>query len=266
MIIEPVAAEADGCQIESTNEILALIDKLNIELANGSILKPSVVNINVGSKEGKKSMNESNVKKSLKTVNKKSFVKNDIRSYGVSGVKTENEIDNKEAVKSQVEQIRSSKPSSGVIPDIGERMRAGRLIDKLYNDEAIVVSEPEIIDTKIQKDGMTIVGSDVVSLFPSLKNIESARLARHAVLQSKVEFSNIDYLKALRYIHIVGGRDLLSRAGLSRISPVWRGKRGDLITVGGEKSRDQTMWKDTNKEIKEFGKEFTKIALKIRKL
>ena len=66
---------------------------------------------------------------------------------------------------------------------------------------------------------MCIVGSDVVSLFPSLKNIETGRLARHAILQSKVMIENFDYKMGLRYIKIVGGDALLNKAQLLRLSP-----------------------------------------------
>lgn len=53
----------------------------------------------------------------------------------------------------------------------------------------------------------------------------------------------------LRYIKIVGGDALLSKAKLQRLSPRWLGKREDLTTVGGSKSKDPKSWKDTNKNI-----------------
>ena len=85
----------------------------------------------------------------------------------------------------------------------------------------------------------------MVSLFPSLKNIETARLTRHAILESEIEFENINYHKALRYISIVGGKDLLKKSGLGHLAPTWLGDREDLMAVGGKKAGDGSNWRDT---------------------
>ena len=88
--------------------------------------------------------------------------------------------------------------------------------------------------TKQRESGLSIVGSDVKSSFPSLSNVETARLARGAILNSKVDFENEDLHKALKYIYVVGGRDLINKVGLSRLSPRWLGERPDLLRVSGE--------------------------------
>ena len=93
------------------------------------------------------------------------------------------------------------------------------------------------------------VGHDVKSLFPSLKNAESARLTRYAVLQSNVDVENFDHKMALRYIFIVGGRDLISKAKLSRHMPKWLGDREDLTAVGGRKSKSEKSWKDSDRTL-----------------
>ena len=86
-------------------------------------------------------------------------------------------------------------------------------------------------------------------MFPSLKNIETARLARNAILQSTISFSGWDLKKALRYLYIVGGPKFLKRVGLKRVSPRWLGDREDLLTVGGVKSKGDECWEDSEKEI-----------------
>ena len=48
------------------------------------------------------------------------------------------------------------------------------------------------------------------SLFPSLSDIETARLASKAILESEVEFENWDLQMALRYLTILGGKLLRS--------------------------------------------------------
>ena len=54
---------------------------------------------------------------------------------------------------------------------------------------------------------------------------------------------------ALRYIFIVGGRQLINKSGLSRLCPTWKGKRSDLITVGGRKSKQANSWNDSSKSV-----------------
>ena len=88
-------------------------------------------------------------------------------------------------------------------------------MNKTENNKPIHIPEREqTLRKNIQKNGdLAIVGADVVLLFPSLKNIETARLARHAILQSNFNFENIDYHRALQYFKIVGGNELLQKAG-----------------------------------------------------
>ena len=120
-------------------------------------------------------------------------------------------------------------------------------MDKIEKNKPIHIPEPkQTLKPRKQKDGnLAIVGADVVSLFPSLMNIESARLARHAILHSNVKFENVDYHKALQYICIVGGKDLLKKAGLGRLTPTWLGDRADLVSVGGKKSNDSSNWRNS---------------------
>ena len=90
--------------------------------------------------------------------------------------------------------------------------------------ESIKKSDPR---KKQKSDGLSIVGADVCQLFPSLKSLETARMARCAVLKSKVDFCGLDYLKALRYLYVVGGSKFLSKIGLKRVAPKWLGDRAD---------------------------------------
>ena len=71
------------------------------------------------------------------------------------------------------------------------------------------------------QENICVVGSDVSSLFPSIKSIEAARLVRHAKLNSKVQIENFDHFVALRYLFIVGGNDLLCKVRVSRLAPKW---------------------------------------------
>ena len=74
-----------------------------------------------------------------------------------------------------------------------------------------------------------------------MRPLEAARLTRLAVMESKLEFQDVDHIKALRYLYVVGGVELLDPAGISRHTPRWLGKRSDLLTVGGNKT-NQDVW------------------------
>ena len=56
--------------------------------------------------------------------------------------------------------------------------------------------------------GLSVVGTDVEALFPSLPDIESAKVVRCAVKESNIIFNNVDYNRALVYLRLVGGKDL----------------------------------------------------------
>ena len=117
---------------------------------------------------------------------------------------------------------------------------------------------------KQKENWLVIAGADVCQLFPSLKNLKSARMARCAILCSKADFCGWDYLKALRYLYIVGGSKFLKKIGLGRIAPKWLGNCDDLLTVGGSKSKGDTDWKDTEREIFETKKrKFIEAAVKV---
>ena len=97
----------------------------------------------------------------------------------------------------------------------------------------------------IQKEGsgnLIIAGADVEALFPSLSDLESARIAGEAVVESKASFENIDYTTALKYLLIVGGASHLRENKLTKYAPKWLGSRPDLLTVGGEALEETGKW------------------------
>ena len=97
----------------------------------------------------------------------------------------------------------------------------------------------------IQKEGkenVVIAGTDVEALFPSLEDLESARIAADAVMESHVKFENVNYDLALRYLFVVGGKCHLSENGLMRYAPRWLGGRPDLLTIGGEAFSEEGKW------------------------
>ena len=124
-------------------------------------------------------------------------------------------------------------------------MTAPWLSDQILGDDPITLpgNESEVqLGPKQMEDGIAIVGANVCSLFPSLKSVETARLAKKAVLNSKIDFEDVDYQMALKYITLVGGIKLLDRNGLLRVKPKWKGKRENKLTVGGDAAKDESKW------------------------
>ena len=144
----------------------------------------------------------------------------------------------KQYMMNRVNKLREAKIAGSNIPDLKERLIAVGLLDKIEGEDPIrlpgnsTLKRASPVDP--QEPGFVIVGSDVEKLYPSLKPLEGARLARIAIIQSDINIEDVDLTKALRYIYIVGGPELINRAGLNRISPKWMGKRADLLSVTGK--------------------------------
>ena len=82
------------------------------------------------------------------------------------------------------------------------------------------------------------------SLFPSIRDVEAARMARVALERSSLQLENWSVKMALRYLRVVGGKGYLARIGLGKYEPKWIGKREDLIALGGEKTQSEAAWAD----------------------
>ena len=275
-IVEPIAFEETGNEVDSTSDMLARIANINEKLSSK---KPIIDNIEIPPKinvsQAKMNVSEEkvdispammNVSQEMRKIvekpnfkqnsssDKKMYKKGDIRSFmsKQNQLETSSNDDLETKLRERIESLRSKVSKETKIPDIAERMKAGWVTDKLIGDDPFKLPGsklPESLGSKQMEDGLSIVGAVVRSLFPSLQNVEAARLTRLAVLKSKVQFNDIDYHKALRYISIVGGNELIDRAGLWRVRPIWKGGRPDLITVGGDASRDETNWCDSRHDI-----------------
>ena len=98
-------------------------------------------------------------------------------------------------------------------------------------------------------DDYTIVGNDVEALFPSLRDVECARITRRAIETSAMKFENVDIVAALKYLRLVGGDEHINEIGLKRIAPKWLGPRPDLLTLGGEAASEDKKWSKMKKEL-----------------
>ena len=77
------------------------------------------------------------------------------------------------------------------------------------------------------EDELVLVGADVISLFPSMVDIDVANLCYDAVMASKIKFSSIDYRKARLYI-----ASNMNKTD-QRLSPLWRVLPRRKSGVGG---------------------------------
>ena len=104
------------------------------------------------------------------------------------------------------------------------------------------------------REDYTIVGNDVEALFPSLTDIDSARIAREAVVNSDLKFENVDVSAALKYLKLCGGEDHVREIGLGKVAPRWLGQRSDLLTLGGEALSEENKWSKVRREFTEHEK------------
>ena len=104
--------------------------------------------------------------------------------------------------------------------------------------------EPNTHDCKNSIDDKDIIlaGFDVQSLYPSLRDIDVACLVRESVIHSDIVFDGFDMQKALCYLRIVAGEEILRLAGLSRLIPRWLGERVNSLRVTGETGKNMENW------------------------
>ena len=73
------------------------------------------------------------------------------------------------------------------------------------------------------KNGISLTGFDVESLYPSIRDIDAACLVRESVIHSDIVFDGFDYRTALCYLRIMAGHEIMSSSGLKRLIPKWGG-------------------------------------------
>ena len=146
--------------------------------------------------------------------------------------------------------MRNLKQKNSSIPNFKAKLWALRLQDELTKKDPLRLPEGEqerqqlecSLPPKQVENNLVIVGTDVEALFPSLQDVESARIAREAVLISNTSFENFNYETALKYLYIVGGPTHLREIGLAKIAPRWTGPRPDLLSVEGDSCQEENKW------------------------
>ena len=102
-------------------------------------------------------------------------------------------------------------------------------------------------DLQDQTSPMTLVGTDVANLYPSLDISQVVDQVEQAILDSSITWQSVDYLEAARYIALNWTEDKCRQSGLWRVLPKRRGTRGTRPGLkgagpqGGERG-DQEQW------------------------
>ena len=124
-----------------------------------------------------------------------------------------------------------------------------RISRRLQEEEDIVVRSREVNPEDIQDfdEPMVIIGSDVISLYPNLDVTKVSKEMREAIKVAKIEWEEVDYREAARYVALNWSREQCERSPLSRILPRRRGRTGVRPGIKGKGPRgkecgDQEQW------------------------
>ena len=261
LVLEPVGHSLGGFDIESTNELLKKVEELNIQLQEENMGAEASKRVNDSEAIARGSINdEASKEEECKAGGRREKERKKKKK------KPSFNIDMKEM---RVKNLRKMKLRGSNVPNIKSRLWALRLLDEVSNNEVITL--PERTQTEgdereriekmpaepvppMQSNSMTdyaVVGTDVEALFPSLKDLESARIARDAVILSKAQFENVNFELALRYLVVTGGQCHVKECGLGALAPRWLGTRPDLLSVGGDSIGEDAKWTRVKREMSE---------------
>ena len=98
-----------------------------------------------------------------------------------------------------------------------------------------ILESQEALPEQIQdyESPMVLIGSDVESLYPNLEVNKVVEGVKEAILGSKMEWEEIDYLEGVRYLALNWTQEQCNRSRLRRVLPVRRGKRGSRPGLKG---------------------------------
>ena len=85
-----------------------------------------------------------------------------------------------------------------------------------------------------------LIGSDVVSLYPNLEVDRVLQNVKEAILDSSMEWKEVDYLEAVRYLALNWDQKTCNQSRLRRVLPVRKGKRGSRPGLKGAGPRGIT--------------------------
>ena len=115
------------------------------------------------------------------------------------------------------------------------RLRWEIEVDWCEEDKTRVYSSSEMLPEDVQDYSipMTIIGSDVVALYPNIEVTRAAEIMKEAVMKSEMEFDNIDLMECSRYVALNWTNAECRTSKLRRVLPWRRKNRGTRPGVRG---------------------------------
>ena len=91
-----------------------------------------------------------------------------------------------------------------------------------------ILASTEVLheDLQDQTVPMVAIGSDVVNLYPNLDIVKVVEAVQQAIMESPVQFEDVDFLEASRYIALNWTADQCKASPLGRILPTRRKSGG----------------------------------------
>ena len=87
---------------------------------------------------------------------------------------------------------------------------------------------------------MTIIGSDVVALYPNMEVERAAEIIKEAILRSPMEFKNLDLLECSRYVALNWTNEQCRASKIRRVLPWRRKTKGSRPGIRGPGPRGKT--------------------------
>jgi hypothetical protein len=123
-----------------------------------------------------------------------------------------------------------------------------KVLPKTFKGERLFHAN-EVHNSRVQEElDLVVVGSDVEALYPSLTDIEVGLICFQAVMESKVQFDNVNLRKATQYIAMCLTNKEHSVSPLRRILPR-RTSRGGVKPGVTSKPSNEENWKFPEVEI-----------------
>ena len=122
------------------------------------------------------------------------------------------------------------------------RLRWEQSMDWGGDDHEGVLDSTDALAEDIQdfENPMTIVGSDVVNLYPSMEISEVMETVEEAIKEAGITWEGIDYCEAARYLALNWSEEECRQSSLRRVLPWRRGKRGSRPGMRGTGPRGKT--------------------------
>ena len=122
--------------------------------------------------------------------------------------------------------------------------------DSFSTDEKEFLNEEEILESQNdafrQHDDITIQGSDVNSLFPSLDALYTSKLVNQAAIESEIKFDGLDFKEIVTYLAINLSEWQARKVNIWKLLPKRKSRFGQKPTITGDSAKAKTSTHDVH--------------------